>query len=212
MNTIKYNPAVMSGIQVLIMVFLVIFLGNLMSYLIEDFQSDDDLSDYAAWLYGEIVFNIFTLRFLLPIWFIFQKQGFRQFMKSAVLELASEFKLDIGLQSSNTSRLMSSTKSTTNTNVVTLETTDKRPEEATLHNTTLELNVLNKSEVEEQKDIKTQQQTVLLNVELQEANDKPDLKNIKEEIITELGMIQELQSVTKGTFFSDGAEENFPES
>ena len=135
-------------------------------------------------------------------------------MKSAVLELASEFKIDIGLQSSNTSRLMSSTKSTTNTNVVTLETTHKRPEEATLHNTTLELNVLNKSEVEEQKDIKTQQQTVLLNVELQEANDKPDLKNIKEEIKTELGMTQELQSVTKGkgTFFSDGVGEKFPAS
>ena len=121
MNTIKYNSAIMSGIQVLIIVLLAIFLGNLTSYLIEDFQSDDDLSDYIAWIYGEIVFNIFTLRILLPIFFISQKQGFRQFMKSAVLELASEFKIDIGLQSSNTSRLTSATQSTTNTNLVMLE-------------------------------------------------------------------------------------------
>ena len=91
MNTIKHNPAIMSGIQVIIMVFLGIFLGNLMSYLIEDFQSDDDLSDYVAWLYCEIVFNIFILRILVPIWGISQKQGFRQFMKSAVLK----FKIDI---------------------------------------------------------------------------------------------------------------------
>ena len=121
MNTIKYNSAIMSSIQVLIIVLLAIFLGNLTSYLIEDFQSDDDLSDYIAWIYGEIVFNIFTLRILLPIFFISQKQGFRQFMKSAVLELASEFKIDIGLQSSNTSRLTSATQSTTNTNLVMLE-------------------------------------------------------------------------------------------
>ena len=93
-NTIKYNPAVMSGIQVLILVFLAIFLGNLMSYLIEDFQSDDDLSAYIAWIYGEIVFNLFTLRIFVPILLISQKMGFRQFMKSAVLELASEFKID----------------------------------------------------------------------------------------------------------------------
>ena len=111
MNTMKYNPAIMSGIQVLIMVFLAIFLGNLMSYLIEDFQSDDDLSDYTAWIYGEIVFNIFTLRIFMPILLISQKQGFRQFMKSALRDLASEFKIDIGLLSNNTSRLMSATQS-----------------------------------------------------------------------------------------------------
>jgi hypothetical protein len=109
MNTIKYNMPIMSGLQVIIMVFLAIFLGNLMSYLIEDFQTDDDLSEYVAWVYGEIVFNIFTLRILMPILLISRKQGFRQFMKSAVHELASEFKIDIG---SNTSRLMSATQST----------------------------------------------------------------------------------------------------
>ena len=112
-------------------------------------------------------------------------------MKSAVLQLASDFKIDIGLQSSNTSRLISPTKS--NINVVMLE--------ATLQNTTLDLNELIKNQVEEQEYVKMQQQTVPLNtvnVELQEANDKPDLKNIKEEIRTELGTIQELQSVAKG--------------
>ena len=55
-NNIKYNQAIMSGIQVFMFVFLAIFLGNMMSYLIEDFQSDDDLSDYVAWLYCEIFF------------------------------------------------------------------------------------------------------------------------------------------------------------
>ena len=75
---------------------------------------------------------------------------------------------------------MSPTKS--NINVVMLE--------ATLQNTTLDLNALIKSEAEEQENVKIQRQTVIrntLNVELQEANDKPDLKNIKEEIKTELG-------------------------
>ena len=200
-NNIKYNPAIMSGIQVFMFVFLAIFLGNMTSYLIEDFQSDDDLSDYVAWLYCEIFFNIFILRIILPIWAISQKQGFRQFMKSAVLDLASDFKIDIGLQSSNTSRSMSPTKS--NINVVMLE--------ATLQNTTLDLNALIKSEVEEHEDVKILQQTVPLNtvnVELQEANDKPDLKNIKEEIKTELEMTQELQSVAKGKGIGKG-QSNF---
>ena len=200
-NNIKYNPAIMSGMQVFMFVFLAIFLGNMTSYLIEDFQSDDDLSDYVAWLYCEIFFNIFILRIILPIWAISQKQGFRQFMKSAVLDLASDFKIDIGLQSSNTSRSMSPTKS--NINVVMLE--------ATLQNTTLDLNALIKSEVEEHEDVKILQQTVPLNtvnVELQEANDKPDLKNIKEEIETELGTTQELQSVAKGKGIGKG-QSNF---
>ena len=238
-NNIKYNPAIMSGIQLLMLVFLGIFLGNLMSYLIEDFQSDDDLSDHVAWLFCEIFFNIFILRSFFH-WAISQKQGFRQFMKSAVLQLASDFKIDIGIKSSNTSRLMSPTKSNRdmgtcphqvfaatltlsqpgeadyahpilcpnqvlkatgtpgNINVVTYEKSHKRHEEGTLHNTTLGLNALIKSEVEEQDIVKIQQQTVPLNtvnVELLEANDKPDLKNIKEEIKTELGTTQEPQSV-----------------
>ena len=195
----------MSGIQVLILVFLAIFLGNLMSYLIEDFQSDDDLSAYLAWIYGEIVFNLFTLRIFVPILLISQKQGFRQFMRSAVLELASEFKIDIGLQSSNTSRLMSATKSTTTTNLVRLEKTQghKRPEEALLHYPTLGLEAPTKNEVktQDQEDVPTQKTVPLntVNVELQEPNDKPDLRNIKEEIETEPGMAQELlQSVDKG--------------
>ena len=190
-NNIKYNPAIMSGMQVFMFIFLAIFLANLMSYLIEDFQSDDDLSDYVTWLYCEIFFNIFILRILLPIWAISQKQGFRQSMKSAVIQLASDFKIDIGLQSSSLSRSMSPTKS--NINAVMLE--------ATLQNTTLDLNALIKSEAEEQENVKIQQQTVVLNtenVELQEANSKPDMKNIKEEIKTELGTIQEPQSVAKG--------------
>ena len=200
-NNIKYNPAIISGIQLLMLVFLGNFVGILTSYYIEDFQSDDDLSDYVAWLYCEIFFNIFILRIILPIWAISQKQGFRQFMKSAVLDLASDFKIDIGLQSSNTSRSMSPTKS--NINVVMLE--------ATLQNTTLDLNALIKSEVEEHEDVKILQQTVPLNtvnVELQEANDKPDLKNIKEEIKKELEMNQELQSVAKGKGIGKG-QSNF---
>jgi len=197
-NNIKYNPAIISGIQLLMLVFLGNFVGILTSYYIEDFQSDDDLSDHVVWLFCEIFFNIFICRSFFH-WAISQKQGFRQFMKSAVLQLASDFKINIGIQSSNTSRLMSPTKN--NINVVTLETSHKRPEEATLHKTTLGLNALIKSQVEEQEDVRTHQQTVPLNtvnVELQEANDKPDLKNIKEKIKTELEMTKELQSVAKG--------------
>ena len=203
-NTIKHNPAIMSGIQLLILVFLAILLANLMSYLIEDFQSDDDLSAYLAWIYGEIVFNLFTLRIFVPILLISQKQGFRQFMRSAVLELASEFK-EIGLQSSNTSRLLSATKSTTTTNLVRLEKTQghKRPEEVLLYHPTLGLEAPTKNEVktQDQEDVPTQKTVPLntVNVELQETNDKPDLRNIKEEIETEPGMAQELlQSVDKG--------------
>ena len=56
LNNMKHNPAVMSGIQTLFMVFLFVFLGNLANYWIEDFQSDDDLSDYVVWIYAEIYF------------------------------------------------------------------------------------------------------------------------------------------------------------
>ena len=217
MNTIKYNSAILSGIQLLIIVFLAIFLGNLTSYLIEDFQSDDDLSDYIAWIYGEIVFNIFTLRILLPIFFISQKQGLRQFLKSAVLDLASEFKIDIGLRvsvqwiltliglQSNTSRFMSATQST-----VTLEKPQghKRHEEALLQYPTVGLDAPTKNEVkiEDQEDVPTQK---TVNVELQEPNELPDLRNIKEEIETEPGMAQELlQSVAKGKGYGKG-QSNF---
>ena len=209
-NTIKYNPAIMSGIQLLVLVFLALLLGNLMSYLIEDFQSDDDLSAYLAWIYGEIVFNLFTLRIFVPILLISQKQGFRQFMKSAVLDLASEFKIDIGLQSSNTSRFMSATQST-----VTLEKPQghKRHEVALLHYPKHGLDAPTKNDVktQDQEDVPTQKTVPLntVNVELQETNDKPDLRNIKEEIETEPGMAQELlQSVAKGKGIGKG-QSNF---
>ena len=111
LNNMKYNPAVMTGIQSLFMVFLFIFLGNLINYLIEDFQSDDDLSEYVVWIYSEIVYII--LRIFLPTLVIYQNQGCHQFMKSAVNELASEFKC---LQSSR----LSHTQSTNN--LLTVET------------------------------------------------------------------------------------------
>ena len=44
LNNMKYNPAVMSGIQTLFMVFLFVILGNLVNHWIEDSQSDDDLT------------------------------------------------------------------------------------------------------------------------------------------------------------------------
>jgi hypothetical protein len=185
LNTMKYNPAVISGIQLLIMVFSAIFLGNLLSYLIEDFQSDDDLSEYAVQLYSKIIFNI--VRLFIPSLLICQNKGFRQFIKFSLNEFSSQFNFCISLQCSN---------STQNTDVVLmLETTQGHNslEKATLHY---------KNEVEKQKeeDVLTQQ-TVLLNtvnVELQERepNAKPDLKNIKE-IKTELGIAQDLQSVTE---------------
>ena len=170
----------MSGIQVLIMVFLAIFLGNLMSYLIEDFQSDDDLSAYLAWIYSEIVFNLFTLRIFVPILLISQKQGFRQFMRSAVLELASEFKC---LQSRNSIRL-SGTQITTN--LLPLETIQghKNHEEATHR-----LDALIKIEdgMQEQEDVKTQLTVVLNTVNFGlEPFDKPDLKNIKATLMSPL--------------------------
>ena len=205
LNTMKYNPAIMSRIQSLIVIFLIIFLGNLMNYLIVDFQSDDDLSEYVVWIHVEIVFLI--LRIGLPTLVIYKNQGCRQFMKSAVNELASEFKC---LQSRNSSRL-SGTQITTKL----LKTTQghKSHEEAT-HG--LDALIKIEDETQEQEDVKTQQTVVLktVNIEL-EPSDKPDLKNIKatlmsplrtkhmsmdikEEIKNEPGVAKEMQSVIKG--------------
>ena len=201
----KHNPAVMSGIQSLFMVFLFVFLGNLVSHWIEDFQSDDDLSDYVVWIYAEIVY--LTLRVFLPTLVIYQNQGCQQFMKSAVNELVSEFKC---LQISRVSRTQSTIS------LLTLETTQGHisHEEASYG-----LDALNKIEdrIQEQENVKTPQtvvlstvnieqedvktlQTVVLNtvnIELQEPTDT-DLKNIKEEIKNESGVAQEMQSVIKG--------------
>ena len=149
LNNMKYNPAIVSGILLLIVVSLSMFLGNLMSYLIEDFQSDDDSSEYLVWIYVEIIFLI--MRIFIPTLIIYQNQGCRQFMKSSVNELASEFKC---LQSRNPSRLSTNTIST------------------------LVLNIMN--------------------IKLQEPSDKPDLKNIDEEIKNEQELAQEIQSVIKG--------------
>ena len=193
LNNMKYNPAVISGIQLLFMVFLFVFLGNLASYLIENFQSDDDLSEYVVWIYEEIVYII--LRIFLPTLTIYQNQGCHQFMKSALNELASEFKC---LQSSRLSR-------TQNTNnLLTLETTQghKSHEEATYG---LDALIKIEDRTQEQKDVKTQQTVVLntVNIELQEPTDKPDLNNIKEEIKNEPGVAQEIQSVTGKSFSED---------
>ena len=190
LNNVKYNPAIMSRIQTLIVVFLLVFLANLMNYLIEDFQSDDDLSEYVVWIHFEIV--LLLLRIFIPTLVIYKNQGCHQFMKSAVNELASEFKCH---QSRNSSRL-SGTQITNN--LLPLETTQghKSHEEAT-HG----LDALIKIEdgTQEQEDVKTQQTVVLntVNIEL-EPSDKPDLKNIKEEIKYEPGLAQEMPSVIKG--------------
>ena len=203
LNNMKHNPAVMSGIQTLFMVFLFVFLGNLVNHWIEDFQSDDDLSDYVVWIYAEIVYLM--LRIFLPTLVIYQNQGCRQFMKSAVSELASEFRC---LQSSRLSHTQS-----TNT-LLTLETTQGHisHEEATYR-----LDELNKIEdrTEEQEDAKSLQTVVLntVNIELQEATNKPDLKNIKEEIEIESGVAQEMQSVIKGKGKGKGkGQSNFKEA
>ena len=193
----------MSGIQTLFMVFLFVFLGNLVNHWIEDFQSDNDLSDYVVWTYAEIVYLI--LRIFLPTLVIYQNQGCRQFMKSAVNELASEFRC---LQSSRLSHTQS-----TNT-LLTLETTQGHisHEEATYG-----LDELNKIEdrTEEQGDAKTLQTVVLntVNIELQEATNKPDLKNIKEEIENKSGVAQEMQSIIKGKGKGKGkGQSNFKEA
>ena len=149
LNTMKYNPGLMSGIQLLTIVFSANFLGNLISYLIEDFQSDGDLSEYVVWMYSEIIYYI--VRLFIPSLIIYQNQGFRQYKKFALHEFCSEFNISFSLHSSNITRLS--------------------PSQCTLN---------------------------AINVELQEPNDKLGLKIIEEEIKTEPGMPQELQSVFEG--------------
>ena len=207
LNTMKYNPAIMSRIQTLFLVFLFIFLGNLMNYLIEDFQSDDNLSEYVVWIYVEIVFLM--IRIVLPTLVIYKNQGCHQFMKSALNELASEFKC---LQSRNSIRLSGTQIAN---NLLPLETTQghKNNEEATHR---LDALTTIEDRTKEQEDVKTQLTVALntVNVEL-EPFDKPDLKNIKatlmsplrtkhmsvdikEEIKNEPGVAKEMQSAIKG--------------
>ena len=201
LNTMKYNPAIMTRIQSLFLVFLFIFLGNLMNYLIEDSQSDDDLSEYVVWIHVEIVFIM--LRVVLPTLVIYKNQGCRQFMKSALKELASEFKC---LQSRNSIR-MSGTQITNN--LLPLETTQvhKNLKEAT-HS--LDPLITIEDGTQEPEDVKTQLTVALntVNFEL-ESFDKPDLKNIKATLMSPLrtkhmsadikeGVAKEMQSVIKG--------------
>ena len=173
LNNMKYNPAVMSGIQTLFMVFLFVILGNLVNHWIEDSQSDDDLSDYAVWIYAEIVY--LTLRVFLPSLVIYQNQGCRQFMKSAINELASEFKC---LQSSRLSHTQS-----TNT-LKTLETTQGH---ISHEEVTYGLDAVNEIEdrTQEQENVKTPQTVV--DIELHKPADTD-----------ESGVAQEVQSVIKG--------------
>ena len=177
LNNMKYNPAVMSGIQTLFMVFLFVILGNLVNHWIEDSQSDDDLSDYAVWIYAEIVY--LTLRIFLPSLVIYQNQGCRQFMKSAINELASEFKC---LQSSRLSHTQS-----TNT-LKTLETTQGH---ISHEEVTYGLDAVNKIEdrTQEQENVKTPQTVVLNTV---------DIELHKPADTDESGVAQEVQSVIKG--------------
>ena len=177
LNNMKYNPAVMSGIQTLFMVFLFVILGNLVNHWIEDSQSDDDLSDYAVWIYAEIVY--LTLRVFLPSLVIYQNQGCRHFMKSAINELASEFKC---LQSSRLSHTQS-----TNT-LKTLETTQGH---ISHEEVTYGLDAVNKIEdrTQEQENVKTPQTVVLNTV---------DIELHKPADTDESGVAQEVQSVIKG--------------
>ena len=173
LNNMKHNPAVMSGIQTLFMVFLFVILGNLVNHWIEDSQSDDDLSDYAVWIYAEIVY--LTLRVFLPSLVIYQNQGCRHFMKSAINELASEFKC---LQSSRLSHTQS-----TNT-LKTLETTQGH---ISHEEVTYGLDAVNKIEdrTQEQENVKTPQTVV--DIELHKPADTD-----------ESGVAQEVQSIIKG--------------
>ena len=142
-----------------------------MNYLIEDFQSDDDLSEYVVWIHVEIVFLM--IRIVLPTLVIYKNQGCHQFMKSAIKELASEFKC---LQSRNSIRLSGTQLAN---NLLPLETTQghKSHEEATHR---LDAMITIEDRTQEQEDVKTQQTVVknTVNIELGPSG-KPDLKSIK---------------------------------
>ena len=197
LNTMKYNPAIMTRIQSLFLVFLFIFLGNLMNYLIEDFQSDDDLSEYVVWIHVEIVFIM--LRVVLPTLVIYKNQGCHQFMKSALKEVGFEFRC---LQSRNSIR-WSGTQIANN--LLPLETTQghKNHEEATHR---LDALITIEDGTQEQEDVKTQLTVVLNTVNFGlEPFDKPDLKNIKATLMSPLrtkhmavDKKEEMQSVIKG--------------
>ena len=66
-------------------------LGFLHNLLIEHFQGEDSLIDYASWIFFKLFVETLFFRNILPIIFLCQQKGFRHFMKLAVDDFFFEY-------------------------------------------------------------------------------------------------------------------------
>ena len=80
-----------SGLQLIIIVLFVVAFGFAQNLLIEHFQAEDGLIDYASWIVFKLFVETLICRNILPAIFLCQRKGFRHFMILAVDDFFYEF-------------------------------------------------------------------------------------------------------------------------
>ena len=79
-NTIKYNPAMYSGLHIFIFCGLIVILCIIQLVIIPRFKSSE-LIPYAIWLYEKLVVEIFAFRLFAPLFCIWGRRDFFLFIK-----------------------------------------------------------------------------------------------------------------------------------
>ena len=79
-NTIRYNPAMYSGLHIFIFCGLIAILCIIQLVVIPHFKSSE-LILYEIWLYEKLVVEIFALRLLAPLFCIWGRRDFFLFIK-----------------------------------------------------------------------------------------------------------------------------------
>ena len=79
-NTIKYNPAMYSGLHIFIFCGLIVILCIIQLLIIPSFKSSEFIN-YEIWLYEKLVVEIFALRLFAPLFCIWGRRDFFLFIK-----------------------------------------------------------------------------------------------------------------------------------
>ena len=79
-NTIKYNPAMYSGLHIFIFCGLIVILCIIQLVIIPNFKSSE-LILYEIWLYEKLVVEIFAFRLFAPLFCIWGRRDFFLFIK-----------------------------------------------------------------------------------------------------------------------------------
>ena len=79
-NTTKYNPAVFSGLHILIFIGLAVILCILQLVIMEHFKSSEFIP-YETWLFEKLVIEIFAFRLFGPLGVIWGRRDFLLFIK-----------------------------------------------------------------------------------------------------------------------------------